>query len=68
MQIPKDQILQMLQSPDQPGDQSKAGEAEQQLPQQVDTENQEHQSLLQQFGISPQDLISRFTGGGGLSL
>ncbi len=34
------------------------------LPQQVDTDNQEHQNMLEKFGIEPQQLISRFTGGG----
>lgn len=60
MQLNKQQILDFLQ---QQGEQGKKQEAEQKLPQQVDTDKQEHQNLLQQLGINPQDLISKFTGG-----
>ncbi|MGI8574915.1 MAG: hypothetical protein ACR2MA_06135 [Egibacteraceae bacterium] len=66
MQIPKDQIMQLLRDQNEPGDASKADQAEQELPQQVDTENQEHQSLLEKFGLNPQDLMSKFSGGLGL--
>lgn len=60
MQIPKEQILQLLQ---QQGDQGKAQQADQELPGQVDTE--QHAGLLQKLGIDPQQLIAQFTGGGG---
>ena len=60
MQIPKEQILQLLQ---QQGDQGKAQQADQELPSQVDTE--QHAGLLQKLGIDPQQLIAQFTGGGG---
>ena len=63
MQIPKQQILDMLRDHNQPGDAGKADQAERDLPQQVDTENAEHQSLLQQFGVDPAQLLSKFTGG-----
>ena len=59
MQIPKEQILQLLQ---QQGDSDKAGEAEQQLPDQVDTD--QHGDLLQKLGIDPQDLLGKLGGGG----
>jgi hypothetical protein len=62
MQIPKDQIIGLIKN--QMG-QDKAQEADQQLPGQVDTDNQEHQNLLQKFGVNPQDLIAKFMGGGG---
>jgi DNA-binding protein H-NS len=54
VEIDKQQIIQMLR--DQ-GDHEKAQQAEQQLPDKVDHE--QHQDLLQQFGINPQDLISK---------
>jgi hypothetical protein len=61
VQIPKDQILQLLR--DQ-GDNDKAGQAEQQLPDQVDTD--QHADLLDRLGINPQDLLSKLGGGGGI--
>lgn len=59
MQIPKDQVMSMLK---ERGDQSKVDQADQELPDQVDTEK--HGGLLEKFGLSPQDLIAKFTGGG----
>jgi len=66
MKIDKQQIINMLRSQIQPGNQNQSGQAEQELPQQVDTDNQQHQQLLQKFGINIQDLIARFTSGGGI--
>lgn len=66
MQIPKQQIMDMLRDQSQPGDSSKADQAEQELPQQVDTDNAEHENLLQQFNIDPQQLISKLGGSFGL--
>lgn len=63
MQVDKQQIMDMLKSQVQSGNQGQADQAEQQLPQQVDTDNPQHQQLLQKFGINLPDLISRFTGG-----
>lgn len=63
MQIDKQQIIEFLQ---QKGGQRDTQQAEQDLPQQVDTDNQEHQNLLQKYGINPQDLISQFGGKFGL--
>ncbi len=60
MQIPKDQILALLS---ERGDQGQADQANQELPDQVDTD--QHGGLLEKFGLSPADLISRFAGGGG---
>jgi hypothetical protein len=60
MQIDKQQIIDLLQ---QQGDQDRTQQAEDKLPQQVDTDKPEHQSLLEQIGINPGDLISQFTGG-----
>ena len=60
MQIDKQQIMEFLQ---QQGRQDQQQQADQELPQQVDTDNQEHQNLLQKYGIKPQDLISKFSGG-----
>lgn len=63
MQIDKQQILEFLQSR---GDQQQASTADQQLPQQVDTDNPEHQNMLQSFGINPMDLAKKFLGGKGI--
>ncbi len=61
MQIDKAQILELLRNS---GDQGKAEQADQELPDQVDTE--QHAGLLEKFGINPADLISKLGGGGGL--
>ena len=58
MQIPKDQILQFLK--DQ-GQDDKAGQAQQELPDQVDTD--QHADQLQKLGINPQELLSKLGGG-----
>ncbi|HSK97299.1 MAG TPA: hypothetical protein VK891_11840 [Euzebyales bacterium] len=63
MQIDKQQILEFMQ---QQGRSDQSQQAEQDLPQQVDTDNSEHQNLLQKYGINPQDLISQFGGKFGL--
>ena len=52
MQIPKDKILEMIKSR---GDHEQAGQADAELPDQVDTEKD--QGLLEKFGINPGDLI-----------
>jgi hypothetical protein len=54
MEIDKQQIIQMLR--DQ-GDHDKAQQAQQNLPDKVDHE--QHQDLLQQLGVNPQELISK---------
>jgi hypothetical protein len=58
MQIPKDQILDLLR---QQGKDDQVGDADQQLPDQVDTD--QHAGLLEKFGLSPGDLIAKFAGG-----
>jgi len=60
MNIDKDTILNMLRSNGQDTD---ADQAQQDLPDQVDTD--EHAGLLDKFGINPADLIAKFTGGQG---
>ena len=60
MQIDKDTILALLR---ERGDGDQASQAEQELPDQVDTDRDS--GLLDRFGINPKDLISRFTGGQG---
>ncbi|MBV8954324.1 MAG: hypothetical protein JO153_15380 [Solirubrobacterales bacterium] len=61
MEIPKDQILQMLRDR---GNHDQAQQADQQLPDQVDTE--QHSDLLGQVGINPQDLPGNLGGKLGL--
>lgn len=63
MQIDKQQIMEFLQ---EQGKQDQQQQADKELPQQVDTDNQQHQNLLQKFGIDPQQLISKFGGSFGL--
>jgi F0F1-type ATP synthase membrane subunit b/b' len=54
MKIDKQQIIDMLR--DQ-GENDKAQKAQQELPDKVDTD--QHQDLLQQFGINTQELLSK---------
>jgi hypothetical protein len=60
MQIDKSQILELLKSR---GQHDQASQADSELPDKVDPE--EHAGLLQKFGLDPQDLLSKFMGGGG---
>ncbi len=57
MEIPKEQILQMLRDR---GDHDKAQQADQQLPEQVDPE--QHSDLLGKIGLDPSEI---FGGAGG---
>jgi hypothetical protein len=58
MQIPKDQILQLLRSR---GEDQKADQADGELPDQVDTE--QHAGILEKLGIDPQELLGSLGGG-----
>lgn len=58
MQIPKDQILQLLRDR---GEHEQADRAAQRLPDTVDTE--QHGGLLAQHGINLEDLLKKFGGG-----
>ena len=57
MQISKDQLLELIRSH---GDDQKTAQAEQELPDQVDTDKDG--GLLERFGIDPQELLSKFGG------
>ena len=61
MQLDKNTILDFLR---EQGQQDQASQAEQELPDQVDTDKDA--GLLQKFGLDPQELIQKFMGGGGL--
>lgn len=61
MQIDKQQIIAFLR---QQGDSQKADQADQELPQQVDSERDS--GLLRKLGINPQDLLGKLGGGGGI--
>ena len=63
MQIDKQMIIDLLR---ERGAQDQAGQAEQELPDKVDTD--QHAGLLQRFGLDPQELIQKAMGGGGLHL
>jgi hypothetical protein len=58
MQIDKDQIISFLR---QRGDNAKADQAEQELPGQVDTE--QDSGLLAKLGIDPSELLGGLGGG-----
>ena len=58
MEIPKDKILELLK---QQGNDDQVGQADQELPDQVDTERDA--GLLQKFGLEPKDLLSKLGGG-----
>jgi hypothetical protein len=60
VQIDKSQILDLLRSQ---GQHEQAAQADQELPDSVDTE--QHAGLLGKFGLDPQDLIGKLMGGGG---
>jgi hypothetical protein len=60
MEIPKAQILDMLR---QQGGDGEADQAQQELPDNVDTDRDA--GLLEKFGLNPADLIGKFAGGGG---
>jgi hypothetical protein len=57
MQIPKEQILELLRSR---GEDEKAGQADSELPDQVDTE--QHAGILEKLGIDPGDLAGSLGG------
>jgi hypothetical protein len=61
VQIDKSMILDLLR---ERGQQDQASQAEQELPDQVDTD--QDSGLLQRFGLNPQELLQRFMGGGGM--
>ena len=57
MEIPKDKILELLR---QRGDHGSADQAEQELPDQVDTDRD--RGMLSKFGIDPKDLLGGLGG------
>jgi hypothetical protein len=59
MEIPKDKILDMLR---QEGKSDQAAQADKDLPDKVDPE--QHAGLLEKFGIQPQEVLSKLSGGG----
>lgn len=61
MNIDKQQIIDLLKNQ---GNHDKAQQAEQELPNQVDTERDS--GLLEKLGINPADLLGKLGGGGGL--
>lgn len=58
MQIPKDQILSLLRDR---GDNDKADQAANELPDQVDTD--QHADLLGKLGLDPAELAGKLPGG-----
>ena len=61
MEIPKEQILQMLRDR---GDHDKAQQADQQLPEKVDPE--QHSDVLGKIGIDPSEMLGGAGGKFGL--
>ncbi len=62
MQIDKQQILELIKNKAGGGGEQ-AAQAEQDLPDQVDTD--QHADLLGKLGINPQELLGKLGGGGG---
>jgi hypothetical protein len=60
MEIPKDKIVELLR---ERGQEDKAGQAEQELPANVDHERDA--GLLEKYGIDPQELAGKLPGGVG---
>ena len=58
MEIPKDKVLELLRAK---GHEDQVDQAEQELPDQVDPDK--HADLLEKFGVSPQELMSKLGGG-----
>ena len=58
MQIDKETVLGLLR---EKGKGEEADQASRELPDQVDTDRDA--GLLQRFGLQPEELLSRFTGG-----
>ena len=58
MEIPKEKILDFLRSR---GDDDKAQQADQELPDKVDTD--QHRDVLERLGINPEELLSKLPGG-----
>jgi hypothetical protein len=61
MQIDKSMILGLLQ---ERGQTEQAEQAQRELPDQIDTDRDA--GMLEKFGLSPQDLLARLGGGGGI--
>jgi hypothetical protein len=61
VELDKNQILDFLR---EQGQSDQASQAEQELPDRVDTD--QHADLLQRFGINPQELLQKFMGRGGI--
>lgn len=61
MNIPKDKVIELIRSK-VGGD--KADQAQNELPDSVDTDNDEHKNMLEKFGVNPSDLLGG--GGGGI--
>ncbi|WP_375490477.1 hypothetical protein [uncultured Jatrophihabitans sp.] len=59
MNIDKDQILQLLKSQ---GDHDKAAQANDELPDTVDTDDDGHKNLLSKFGVDPSSLGDKLGG------
>lgn len=57
MQISKDQVLQLLRDK---GQSDQADQAQQDLPDQVDTD--QHADLLSKFHLDPSELLGKFGG------
>jgi hypothetical protein len=59
MEIPKQQILELLQ---QQGKGDQVGQADQELPERVDTD--QHAGILEKYGLDPAEILSKLGGGG----
>jgi hypothetical protein len=63
MKIDKNQILELLRSE---GKAAQADQAEKDLPDQVDTDNEQHAALLSKFGIDLNEIAGKLGGLGNI--
>ena len=63
MNIDKSQILDLLRSQ---GKHSEAAQASNELPDQVDPEDNSHKDLLSKFGVNPSEVVGKLGGLGKL--
>lgn len=59
MKLSKDQVLEHLRSQ---GKSDEADRAQQELPDEVDTDDDSHKSMLSKFGANPSDLKEKLGG------
>jgi hypothetical protein len=60
VKIPKQQVMALLQDQERMG---KHTDAEEELPEEVDTQSDHDRDILQRIGVDPAELEDKFSGG-----